>query len=197
MKTTSWAEYYRETEPKRRKEILEQNCETEADDGANAYREQLFEARHTDRKRPGHEVDLMLFMCVNFIQLYKSARMFRGSAVKEIRATMKELALDQADAYGEAGREARYGEMYNAAARYFKTCESPGYNRRLFGLTASGDEGRKSRMCRDAWQMSEGLAARTGMEAELAEWNRAVLDAFAATGGDARDAYQAYSRKMK
>lgn len=139
----------------------------------------------------------MLFMCVSFLPLYKSARWFRGSAAKEVRATMKELALDRADEYGEAGREARYGEMYNAAARYFKTCESPSYNRRFFGLAASGDESKKSRMCRDAWQMSEGLASRTGLEQEMSEWNRAVLDAFANTGGDARSAFTEYSRKMK
>ena len=189
-------EYYQELEPKRRKEILEELCASGPDDGANAYRKELFDARHLDTNRPGHEVDRMLFMCVNFIQLCKSARMFKKGARRDVLASMEELLFDRAAQYGEAGKEALYREIRNAAVRYFKTCESSGYNRHLFGLTASGDESRKTRMCRDAWQMSEGLSRRTGLEAEMAEWNRGVLGAFAATGGDAREAFRAYGEKM-
>ena len=46
--TAGWSEYYRELEPKRRRVLLERLCAEEPDDGANAYRRILFEARHTD-----------------------------------------------------------------------------------------------------------------------------------------------------
>ena len=176
--------------------MLEICCGTEPDDGADAYRRLLFEKRHTDPRDPSREVDRMLFMCVNFIQLCKSARLFRKGSRKEVLESMRELGADRAADYGEAGREALYSEFRNAAVRYFKTCESASYNRRLFGLAASGDENRKERMCRDAWQMSEGLAVRTGLQAEMEVWNRAVLDAFAATGGSAREAFRAYAERM-
>lgn len=137
----------------------------------------------------------MLFMCVSFLQLYKSSRLFRKGAEKEIRNTFRELAIDRADAYGDAGREACRLEMRNAAARYFKTCEHPGFNRRFFGLTASGDEGKRNRMCRDAWQMSEGLAERTGLQQEMAGWNRAVLEAYSAAEPDGQNRLREYRRQ--
>ncbi len=176
--------------------MFEACCAEEPDDGANEYRRLLFQKRHTDPRDPAHEVDYMLFMCVNFIQLCKSARVFKNGARKEVLTSMRDLGFGQTEEYGEAGREALYQEIRNAAARYFKTCESSGYNRRLFGLMSSGEDNRKDRMCRDAWQMSEGLAGRTGLQHEMKEWNRGVLDAFAATGGWAADAFQDYCSRM-
>ena len=176
--------------------MFEACCAEEPDDGANEYRRLLFQKRHTDPRDPAHEVDYMLFMCVNFIQLCKSARVFKNGARKEVLTSMRDLGFGQTEEYGEAGREALYQEIRNAAARYFKTCESSGYNRRLFGLMSSGEDNRKDRMCRDAWQMSEGLAGRTGLQHEMKEWNRGVLDAFAATGDGAREAFRDYCNRM-
>ena len=63
----------------------------------------------------------MLFMCVNFLQLCKSARVFKNGARKEVLTAMKDLGFDRAVEFGEAGREALYQEIRNAATRYFKT----------------------------------------------------------------------------
>ena len=148
-RSTDWAAFYRELDPGKRKELLAACSGDAPEDGTERFRKQLFQARHTDPKRPEHEVDLMLFMCVNFIQLYKSARLFRKGARRDVLASFSQLQCDQAAAFGDAGQEALYLEFRNAAARYFKTCESPGYNRRFFGLAASGEENRRERMCRD------------------------------------------------
>jgi len=53
---------------------------------------------------PGREVDHMLFMCICFMQLCQSARLFKGSAIREIRRSMSELRFDLAGQYGEAGK---------------------------------------------------------------------------------------------
>ena len=193
--TAGWSEYYRELEPKRRRLLLERFCEEEPDDGANAYRRILFEARHTDPKAPGHEVDRMLFQCIDFMQLYRSARIFRENAVKSVCRAIKELRFDLAGQYGEAGTGALYWEIRNTAARYLSTCSSPSYNRRLFGLAPSNEGSRNDRVLRDFWQMSEGLARRTGLETELAIWNQAVADAYCMTGEGAREQLEAYRGK--
>ena len=125
-------EYYRELEPAKRRAMLETLCASEPDDGANAYRRTLLDARHVDPKNPGHEVDRMLFMCVSFMQLCQSARMFKGSAIREVRRSLQELRFDQAGAYGEAGTRALYWEIRNAAARYLSTCSAPGKPRLLW-----------------------------------------------------------------
>lgn len=49
--------YYREIDPGKRKQLLDELCMTEEDDGANEYRRHLYELRHVDRKDPAHEVD--------------------------------------------------------------------------------------------------------------------------------------------
>ncbi len=194
--SAGWNEYYRELEPKMRRAMFDRLCAQEPDDGANEYRRLLFEARHIDPKSPDRVLDRMLFQCVNFLQLCRSAWLFKGGAIKEVRRAMKELRFDLAGQYGEAGTRALYWEIRNAAARYLSTCESPSYNRHLFGLAPSRPEARGDRVVRDIWQMAEGLALRTGLEAEMALWDQAVLDAYCMTGDGAKERYEAYRRRM-
>ena len=176
-----WNEYYRELEPERRRAMFDELTMTQPDDGANEYRLALFEARYVDEKNPGRYVDRFLFQCVNFGQVFKSARLFKKSARREIEKTTREMLFDGAAACGEAGERALYWELRNAAARYFKTCTSPDYSRSLFGLLKSGDVNRKERMCRDAREMSVLLSERLELSQELRIWNEAVRDAYFAS----------------
>lgn len=173
-----WNEYYRELDPKRRWALLEQLCLSEDDDGANAYRRRLYRARYADERQPGQEVDRFLFNCLNFAQLWSSARWFKGGARREVLRTLQQMLADEAAALGEAGERALYWEIRNAAARYLKTCEGSSYNRALFGMIASGDESRSDRICRDIWRMTEGLSGLLGLGDALSLWNRAVQDAY-------------------
>ena len=186
--SVKWNRYYQELEPRERKKLYDDLKVSEPDDGANAYREQLLTARYTDPKLPGHEVDYFLFQCVSLIQTYRIANFFRRAAVKEVEEALRIMHYDEALQYGEAGEKALYWELRNAAARYFKTCEMSSYNRSLFGLIQSGSESRMDRMCRDTWQITRGLAKRTGMEERMQIWNQAVLDAYmqADSGGAER-----------
>ena len=184
--SAKWNMYYQELNPSERKRLYEELKASEPDDGANAYRERIYAARYTDPKLPGHEVDYFLFQCVSLIQTYHIASFSRRRAVKEVEKAFEMMLYDEAFQYGEAGEKALYWELRNAAARYFKTCEASGYNRVMFGLIQSSSEGRLDRMCRDAWQITHGLAARIGQEERMRIWNQAVLDAYLqADGGGA------------
>jgi len=189
-----WNTYYGDPDPKWRRRKLDELCMTEPDDGANAYRLRLWEARHLDAKNPGGEVDRFLFQCVNLIQVYRTARMFKKSAAKQAVKAMADMLCSEAAQYGEAGERALYWELRNAAMRYFKTCEGSGYNRGLFGMIASGDGSRRDRICREVWEMSIGLARRTGLEDEMRVWNRAVVDAYSQFEGNAQALLEAYAR---
>lgn len=190
-----WNEYYREPEPRRRRELLDQLCMTEPDDGANDYRRMLFRARHVDEKQPGREVDRFLFNCLNFAQIWASARWFKRYARRETLKALDDMLCGKAGAYGTAGERAFYWEIRNAAARYLKTCESAGFNRSLFGMIASGDESRAERVCRDVWRMSEGLAGRLELRGQLRLWNRAVQDAYFMSDPGAQRRFEAYCEK--
>jgi len=193
--SSEWNSYYQELDPKERKRIFEKLKASEPDDGANAYRERIFSARHTDPAQPGREVDTFLFQCVSLIQTYHIANFTPRSAIKEIENAFRLMLYDEAAQYGEAGEKALYWELRNAAARYFKTCEASGYNRALFGLIQSGSEGRLDRMCRDAWQITHGLAQRTGQEERMRIWNQAVIDAYLQTDSGAAERLKKYEEK--
>ncbi len=190
-------EYYRELEPERRRQLLEKLLSSEPDDGADEYRARLFQTRYVDEKNKGQYVDRYLFQCVNFIQLYKSAAVFKRSTLKELKETIDQLLFNEAALYHEAGENALYWEIRNAAGRYFKSCDSPSYGRSLFGLLTSGSVNRTERMCRDAWEMTEGLTAKYGMQDQLRIWNRAVRDSLFACTPGAEAAWEAFSANGK
>ena len=190
-----WHAYYRDDDPAYRRRMLDELCMLEPDDGANAFRLWLYKARYEDAARPGQPVDRFLFQCVNFVQLYGTARIFRRSAAKEVRESLALMGFGRLAEFGGAGERALYWELRNAVARYFRTCESPGYRRGVFGLVGAG-ESRGAHVCRDAWEMSLGLARRTGLEDEMALWNRAVTDGYAVLDPQAAERFAALDRKM-
>ena len=157
---------------------------TQPDDGANAYRELLFAQRYVDPKRKDGYIDRFLFLCVSFIQIYRSSGIFKGSGRKEIAKTWKEQHFDDSTGFGEAGERALYWELRNASARYFKTCQSPSYGRALFGLIQSKEGNRQRKMCQDAWEMSAGMAQRLEREQELKIWTDAVYHSYLAAEPD-------------
>ena len=94
--SAKWNTYYAEQEPGRRLKLLEELMLTQPDDGANEYRRLLFASRYEDPKTPGTYVDRFLFQCVNFVQIYKSARVFKRSAAREVDTVWRDLLLDRA-----------------------------------------------------------------------------------------------------
>lgn len=173
-----WAEYYRELEPARRRKLLKEALRTVPDDGANAYRYRLLELRHTDPEKPGHEIDLLLWQCVNFIQVYASARFFKKRARKDVERSLAAIGYDEAADYGEAGAQALYWELRNGARRYFTTCLGSEYHRVLFGLMSAGENDRTRRIRKDVQEMTTGLSERLLLQERLSVWNRAVQDEF-------------------
>ena len=192
-----WNEFYREADLSKRRKALDMLCMQYPDDGANAYRYLLLKRRYTDPKDEAHEVDYYLFHCVNFGQVYRSAKLFRKKAAKEIREITAALGFDQAGRYGEAGERALYWEIRNGASRFFATCVSPLYNRAMFGMISSTEGGRRDQMIKDVWAMTHGVIARTGCLEELSVWEKAVLDEFSATFPEAVPSFREYGLKMK
>jgi len=178
-----------------RRRMLDELSMLEGDDGANMYRLQLWDARHASKTGTPAETDRLLFQFVNLIQVYRSARLFKRGAAKEVKKVFSEMHFSEAGYYGPAGEKALYWEIRNAAMRYFKTCEGSAYNRSLFGLIGSGEVGKRDRVCEDVWQMTRGLALRTGLDEEIRVWNQAVTDAYSQFEGNARAMLEAYEIK--
>ena len=177
--SAGWSEWYRETEPGKRREMLNSLMEKEPDDGANEYRSRLFELRHGSGEET--EKDLFLWQCVNFSQIYESSVFLKGLSRKEVRNALRQMGCEEAKQYREAGEGALYWEIRNAARRYFGTCRGSDYRRVLFGLMNSSEKDKTRNMCKDAWQMSVGVSERLGLEEEMRVWIQAVTDEYAMT----------------
>ena len=50
-------------------------------------------------------------------------------------------------------------------------------------------------MCRDAWQITRGLAQRTGQEERMRVWNQAVLDAYLQADSSGAERLKKYEDK--
>ena len=194
--SAAWNEYYRELEPPRRRELLEKLISEEEDDGANGFRRRLFESRYTDPKRPGQTVDNFLWQCVNFIFLFKTMRLFYRKDRKEVLRGIEILCIREAADFGDAGRKALYWEFRNTFRRYFKSCESSSYRRKMFGLMSASDDEKTWQKCLDTWQMSRGVSLKFDLSDELAIWNEAAKDEYSCQDPDALKRFEDYDREQ-
>ena len=89
-------------------------------------------------------------------------------------------------------------EVRNAVRRYFDTCKSDNYHKKLFGMTHSSSDEKEKQRCIDTWKMSAGLAQRVGLEDEMSLFNRAVAEEYRLSRADAltlEEAYRNYKKK--
>lgn len=192
---TGWEAFYEEMDPEKRKKILEEKCSGNAGD---VLPQKIFwENRCRDRKNPERSIDLYLWECVNLVYLYKKAKFFRRSAGREVLQILSDMGCGGSREDSVSDQSAFYWEMRNAVKRYFSTGQSKNYRRRIFGILGSDEEERKSQICQDAWQMSEGVALRTGLSGEMRVLTDAVRDEYAAMDPGAAERFSALSRKMQ
>ena len=192
-----WSGYYSQLDPGRRWQLLQENLREGEDDGADAYRQRLFSLRYMEEGKDEPSVDRFLWAFVNLVQVYSSSRFLKRSGRKEVQQFLEKSGFPEAEPYGEAGREALYWEIRNAAKRYFKTCTGSEYRRTLFGLLGPGAADQKREMCKEVWMMTLGLEKRLGMSQELELWTKAVHDEYYLTDPRAQEKLQELSRSME
>lgn len=189
QQTEIWDEYYEETDPEQRKQLLTEGCGMEPDDGLNALRRSLWNLRYTDPKDAGHRIDQMLWQCVNFLCIYKMSRpsFMRTNGQKEIRSAMSTMGFKQAAACGEADSRELYREFRNAAHRYFSVSSNgKAYRKKIFGIVSMSSAESMEKLARDAWRLSEGVKQRFHLEQELELFSQAVKDEFFASAANAQ-----------
>lgn len=168
-------EYDRETDPEKKKALLDR---MDKNDEAVRIRKALFDRRFAPAKDTGYP-DKYLYALIQILQMRNEGKGPFGIKRKRI---IKELEV-----FGYAGREdhtaaeedAMHSEVVNAALRYFKTCLSPEYRRKLFGTMTPSDAERRAHIRNDAYDMSYGFAARMDLQKEASFLCRAVPEAYA------------------
>lgn len=170
----SWDGYYHETDPEKRKLILDELYDQ--NDPCDEFRRQLYMDRYVDPKHPNEKRDLWLFKCVYFPGLYSKRNFLSKSLKKEMSAAVSELHLDHPEELSEEMQHILYREFRNTAARYIMACRGARYGSSLFGLKKATPEGRLKKLGHEIWVMSKGLAQSADMEQQMSIWCRAFYD---------------------
>ncbi len=197
IENEAWSEYYRELDEKKRKKILEELLSSGEDDGANALRKSLYEARYQDPKKPNKKVDRGIWEMVVMPSYMSGFITKKGRIRKFIEISLTNLGINEEIKSDDVLTSAVYWEIRNIARRFYSTCQSPKYGRKFFGITESSWEEKQVRCGRDVWMMAEVVADRFDMKEEMKIFSDAVIDEFYLVSDQAEEIYQDIRMKMK
>ncbi len=174
----NWAEYYRELEPKKRKEIMETLFSEVEDDGANELRKSLFEKRHKPKKNAVTEVDNGIWYLIVIPANMSIRYRYLPGAKKDIMEAMDDMGVTDVDKSDPVAVSAVYWEIRNIAKRYYSTCEGPKYARKLFGIMASSPEEKLKKTAYFLWDCVEGIPNYFGIKDDMQIFIDAMKDEF-------------------
>lgn len=182
MEEKSWvAEYSRELDKKKRKEILDAAIEAEGMTPEAEVRSKLWEARYGQRPKETTEVDHYIrgWMTMHYLK-HASKGMFRKKAAsKEKAQIMDDWQVEMALGYGEVGEEALYQELCNMTRLYLKLCkDDKTYSSIILGLGRMKEASLVQKMARDVFTLAYEIPRQTGLEEDFRLFTKAATDTF-------------------
>lgn len=190
MDTPIIAQYYRETDPMKRKELLDQAMESEDDREANEIRQELWKIRYSTDNGEGTPADgyLRLWMALEFNR--NASRKFFGvrSAQKDIRKELELLKFQELCSRSPLHKELVYRECENLISLYMELCaKDKNYNSVILGLMTMKEESSLAKMKKDIYETAICVPRDVNMEEELSLITRAARkiyeDRFPGEGG--------------
>ncbi|MDO4976088.1 MAG: hypothetical protein Q4E53_02385 [Eubacteriales bacterium] len=192
-----WEEYYKELDPEKRWKLYEEIIYTEADDGANALRKELFQWRYTDPKKPGKRVDKGIWEMVVMPAHMSGFIAFRSRIQQHIDDSLKSLRMTKEIKNDDVLLSAVYWEMRNIARRFYDTCKSSQYGRKLFGMKESTWPEKQIRCAHDVWTMAEIVPEKFDRKNEMQIFSDAVIDEFYILSEQSQEIYEDVRVKLK
>lgn len=190
--------YYTELHPEKRRQLLDE-LSASGNDALGALREALFQKRYQWTARFGEYADNYLYILIRILQEQNMppgaisrlsdaiSRMFRKTDAEAETYSLEQRRMlrllqafgkEEAEAYGEEGEADLHRELVNAVLRYFDTCRSPAYRRKLFGTMMPSDAERAMHIRKDAWDLSYGMAEVFRLQNESGFLCSAVSEAY-------------------
>lgn len=172
MDTENIALYYKEYDPLKRKQFLEQSIAAGEEKEANLIRKELWENRYKGSREKDTDVPadryLALWMSMEFGK-DSSGRMFgRKGARKEIARKLKELGLEKLQKKSDLHRELLHRECVHMVKTYMELCEKDKtYNTTFFGIVPINEKTAKNKLQKDIYDTAVILPADIEMEEEL------------------------------
>lgn len=170
MDTPIIAQYYRETEPEKRKELLEQAIASGEDKEANEIRKEIWEARYKGVTNDGSLADgyLKFWMALEFNRNAGHKIFGAGRAQKEIQKELDDVKFREIRKKSALHEELLYRECQQLIKFYMDLCEKDkNYNSILCGLVTIKKDSAEAKLKRDIYETAIRLPQEIGLENEL------------------------------
>ncbi len=145
----NWAGYYDETDPVKRRAILDEAVECDSDNG---LRRKLFESRYPDDKS-----DMILRIFMDILSVQQANLFFLHWNIKSLKRTMDRAGFMEAMSQGETGRALLYFEIRNAMKRYLETCKGELYGSAYSGMIKISSKKQREKTRYDLYRMTFGF----------------------------------------
>lgn len=174
------AEYKRETDRRRRMEILKRaEEEVPENDPALSLRKAIYEKRYD--KRGDQDIDYYIRGWITLEGLQR--RVYLPGEKKRVRREIDGILSDWqfplCREYGEVGEKALYDELFNMTLFYMEICErDKTYNSVLLGLGKIKENRRVEKIAKELFQNIKTIPEKLGIEEEIQPFQKAAADAF-------------------
>lgn len=181
MDTPTIAEYYREPDAMKRKQLLLKSIELNEDPEANKIRLELWNTRY--KEQIGQEVIadqfLKFWMTMEFNK--DSGNRFFGtkSAKKSITKDLNDIHFHELLSKGEIYENLLYLECVHLVSLYMDLCETDKtYNTYLLGIMTMKKDSSRDKLRSDIYKTAVELPRQIGMEKELSLITKAAREAY-------------------
>ena len=184
METPLIADYYRETNPVKRRRILEKAIAEGEDTEENRIRKELYDVRYSGTSEVSRDTPadgyLGLWMLLEYNKntgtgLFSSVKRPR----REIRKRLDALKIQEYIQKGELYESLVRAELSHMVRTYLSLCKTDrSYSSGVLGLLPLGDERVEGKMRADVREIARELPKTLGLEEELAPITRAIEEVY-------------------
>ena len=181
METPIIAQYYKETEPEKRKKLLDQAIESGEEQDANEIRKEIWEARYKGTTNEGGLADgyLKLWMTLEFNRNAGHKIFGAGRAQKEILRELDDVKFREIRNKSALHEELLYKECKQLVKLYMDLCEKDkNYNSVLCGLVTIKKDSAVAKLKRDIYETTIRLPQELGLEKELDLVSKAAREVY-------------------
>lgn len=183
MDTPIIAAYYRESDPLKRKKLLEKAVASGEDTEENAVRREIWETRYgngTDGGKTERADNFMaLWMTLEFHRDADKKWFAIKRARKEIMKHLERLKFQELSGRSEMHRELLYRECVHLVTVYMELCEKDkSYNNLLCGLVSMSKERSREKLQEDLLSTAVRLPAALQLEKELELLTKAAKEVY-------------------
>ena len=172
MDTPTIASYYRETDPMKRKALLEQSIAENEDPEGNEIRKRIWEIRYAERSSVSRSSRadgfMALWMVLEFNKNSSGGMFGRGRAKKEILKSLQKSGIAEFQNGTPLEKELIYREVLHLVSAYAKLCEvDKSYGSTIFGIMSMKEQDIAAKLKNDLYDTGIRLAHDMGLEEEL------------------------------